>query len=58
MASAACHLLGGDAARATAWFLHQPLAGFGGRTAEELVAAGHAPAVLEHLAMLRDGGYP
>ena len=53
----AADLLGGDTPRAIVWFRHQPLAGFDGRTAEELVAAGHTDAVLAHLEMLRDGGY-
>ncbi len=47
----------GDHQRAIIWFLHQPLSGFDNKTAEELVAAGHADAVLEHLAMLSDGVY-
>ena len=47
----------GDDGKAAIWFRHQPLAGFGGRTAEELVAAGHAGAVLEHLDQLADGAY-
>ena len=55
--AAAAELLDGDVARAIVWFRHQPLAGFAGRTAEELVAAGHAHAVLAHLEMLRDGVY-
>lgn len=49
--------LTGDTGRAVVWFRHQPLAGFDGRTAEELVADGHAAAVLAHLEMLRDGIY-
>jgi uncharacterized protein (DUF2384 family) len=49
--------LTGDRARAIVWFRHQPLAGFGGRTAEALVADGHADAVKQHIEMLRDGGY-
>jgi uncharacterized protein (DUF2384 family) len=53
----AADLLGGDTGRAIVWFRHQPLAGFDGATAEELVAAGHADAVLAHLETLRDGGY-
>jgi uncharacterized protein (DUF2384 family) len=53
--SDAADLLGGDLAKAAIWFRHQPLAGFEGQTAEELVAAGHAKAVLMHLSMLRDG---
>ncbi len=53
----AADLLGGDVSKAALWFCHQPLAGFDGQTAEELVAAGHAQAVLTHLGMLREGGY-
>ena len=49
--------LTGDEGRAVLWFRHQPLSGFDGATAEELVTQGHGRAVLEHLAMLRDGGY-
>lgn len=51
----AAGLLGGDVARAALWFRHHPLAGFGGATAEGLVAAGHADAVLAYLRMLPDG---
>ena len=51
----AASLLGGDMARAALWFRHHPLAGFGGATAEGLVAAGHAAAVLAYLRKLRDG---
>ena len=47
----------GDRTRAIVWFRHQPLSGFDNKTAEELVAVGHADAVLEHLAMLSDGVY-
>jgi uncharacterized protein (DUF2384 family) len=53
----ASDLLGGDTARAIVWFRHQPLAGFDGQTAEELVTEGHMDAVLAHLETLRDGGY-
>lgn len=53
----AADLLGDDLDRAIIWFRHQPLAGFDGQTAEELVAQGHADAVLAHLRMLRHGGY-
>ncbi|MBV9249807.1 MAG: DUF2384 domain-containing protein [Acetobacteraceae bacterium] len=53
----AAELLGNDLGKAVVWFLHQPLAGFDGQTAQELVTAGQAQAVLTHLAMLRDGGY-
>ena len=54
--AAAAELIGDDA-RAAVWFRHQPLAGFAGRTAEELVSAGHGEAVLKHLDQLADGGY-
>jgi uncharacterized protein (DUF2384 family) len=54
--SAAAELLGDDD-RAAVWFRHQPLAGFAGRTAEELVTAGHGEAVIMHLDQLADGGY-
>ena len=47
----------GDDARAAVWFRHQPLTGFAGQTAEELVSTGHADAVLKHLDALADGGY-
>jgi uncharacterized protein (DUF2384 family) len=53
----ASDLLGGDDTRAVIWFRHQPLSGFEGQTAEELVAGGHIDAVLKHLAILREGGY-
>jgi hypothetical protein len=38
------------------WFKHQPIAGFGGKTAEELVEAGHADAVMWHLESIEQGG--
>jgi uncharacterized protein (DUF2384 family) len=47
----------GDEPRAIIWFRHQPLSGFDHKTAEDLVAAGQAKAVLAHLSMLADGGY-
>lgn len=47
----------GDTGRAIVWFRHQPLAEFDGTTAAELMAAGHADAVLAHLEILRDGIY-
>jgi uncharacterized protein (DUF2384 family) len=55
--SEAAELMGGDMPRAIVWFRHQPLAGFDGETAAELVAEGHADAVLAHLDVLREGGY-
>jgi len=53
----AADMMGDDLAKAAIWFRHQPLSGFDGQTAEELVAAGHAQAVVTHLSMLRDGIY-
>lgn len=53
----ATELLDGQQGRAIVWFKHQPLAGFDGQTAEELVAGGHAEAVLAHLELLRSGAY-
>lgn len=53
----ATDLLGGDVGKAALWFCHQPLAGFDGHTAQELVIAGHADAVRTHLAMLGQGSY-
>lgn len=47
----------GDQQRAIIWFRYQLLSGFDHKTAEELVTAGQADAVLEHLAMLSDGVY-
>jgi hypothetical protein len=37
----ASDLLGGNIAKAIVWFRHQPLSGFEGQSAEELVADGH-----------------
>jgi hypothetical protein len=54
---AAAEELAGDLDRAIVWFRYQPIAGHDGRTAFELVAAGHAEAVLAHLEDLRDGTY-
>jgi len=53
----ASDMMGDDLAKAAIWFRHQPLSGFDGQTAEELVASGHAQAVVTHLPMLRDGVY-
>jgi hypothetical protein len=53
----AAELLDGDLGKAVIWFRHQPLAGFEGETADELIAKGHAAAVLTHLHLLRQGGY-
>jgi hypothetical protein len=54
---AAAEELTGDPDRAIIWFRHQPIVGHGGRTALDLVEAGHADAVLAHLEDLRDGAY-
>ena len=52
----ASELAGGDD-RAILWFRHQPIAGFGGSTAEELVVAGHGRAVIDYLEALDAGSY-
>ncbi|KPF73739.1 hypothetical protein IP88_08775 [alpha proteobacterium AAP81b] len=49
--------LTGDADQAVVWFRHQPLPGHDGRTAQDLVEAGHSDAVLAYLEDLRDGSY-
>jgi hypothetical protein len=46
-----------DVGAAVLWFRHQPIAAFGGRTAEELVREGRADAVVRHLEALADGVY-
>lgn len=53
----AAAMLGGDLERAKVWFRYEPLAGFDHKTAEQLVAAGHADAVEVHLDMLTEGVY-
>ena len=53
----AADLMGGNEGKAVLWFLHQPLSGFNGKTAADLVLGGHADAVRAHLQMLRDGAY-
>lgn len=49
--------LSGDEGRAIIWFRHQPIIGFDGRTAEELVEDGRADAVIWYLETLENGGY-
>lgn len=49
--------LSGDEGRAIIWFRHQPIPGFGNKTAEELVEDGHADAVFWHLRGLEEGVY-
>jgi uncharacterized protein (DUF2384 family) len=56
MIATAAELIG-DEQRAVSWFRHQPLSRFDHQTAEDLVTAGAADAVLTHLRMLADGGY-
>ena len=50
-------ILIGDSIRAQTWYRSEALAGFDGRTAEELVGAGQADAVLRHLETLELGGF-
>jgi hypothetical protein len=46
----------GDVGAAIIWFKYQPITGFGGKTAERLVEAGHHEAVLWHLNSIEAGG--
>lgn len=48
---------GGDVGRAVLWFRYQPLPGFDGKTAEDLVSEGYAGAVRAYLQDLRHGVY-
>ncbi|EZP53334.1 MULTISPECIES: hypothetical protein [Sphingomonas] len=48
--------LSGDEGKAIIWFRHQPIAGFG-KTAEQLVEAGEAAAVLWTLESMDQGVY-
>jgi hypothetical protein len=50
------HWCGGKL-QAMAWYRAQPIPEFGGRTAESLVKAGHAPWVREHLDRIAMGGF-
>ena len=50
-------VLSGDPGRAVVWFRYQRISGLDNRTAEELVAEGHAEAVMDHLLDLEDGIY-
>jgi uncharacterized protein (DUF2384 family) len=49
--------MAGSMERASLWFKHQPLPGWGGRTAHDLVGAGEAQAVLDYLEASRAGVY-
>ncbi len=47
----------GGPAQAMAWYRAEPIAAFGGRTAEALVKSGHATAVRDYADHLATGGY-
>jgi transcriptional regulator with XRE-family HTH domain len=49
--------MAGDEARAAIWFKHQPLPGYGGLTAFDLVRDGRAQLVLDYLESVRAGVY-
>ncbi len=49
--------MSGSMDRASLWFKHQPLPGWAGKTARDLVAAGDAQAVLDYLEASRAGIY-
>ena len=49
--------MAGSMDRATIWFKHQPIPGWGGKTARDLVASGDAQAVLDYLEASRSGVY-
>ena len=47
----------GDEQRAAIWFKHQPLPGWGGKTAHDLVREGKSDRVLDYLESVRAGVY-
>ena len=47
----------GDEEEAVAWFKHQPIPGWAGKTAYDLVGEGEAPRVQEYLEAVRAGVY-
>ncbi|MFS0851398.1 hypothetical protein AB3M93_18310 [Novosphingobium panipatense] len=47
--------LTGDVSKAICWYRNEPIAGYDHKTAAELVAAGHAGAVMAHLHDLENG---
>ncbi|MGO4831775.1 antitoxin Xre/MbcA/ParS toxin-binding domain-containing protein [Rhizobiaceae sp. 2RAB30] len=49
--------MAGDESRAVIWFKHQPIPGWAGKTAYDLVAAGKAEKVLAYLEAVRSGVY-
>ena len=49
--------MAGDEGRAAIWFKHQPLPGWGGKTALDLVREGKSDRVLDYLESVRAGVY-
>ena len=49
--------MAGDENRATIWFKHQPIPGWAGKTAYELVSEGKSDKVLAYLEAVRSGVY-
>jgi hypothetical protein len=49
--------MAGDEGRAAIWFKHQPLPGWGGKTAYDLVREGKSDRVLDYLESVRAGVY-
>jgi hypothetical protein len=49
--------MAGDEGRAVIWFKHQPIPGWAGKTAYDLVAEGRAADVLSYLEAVRSGVY-
>jgi hypothetical protein len=49
--------MAGDEGRAAIWFKHQPLPGWGGKTALDLVREGKGAKVLDYLESVRAGVY-
>ncbi len=49
--------MAGDESRAVIWFKHQPIPGWAGRTAYDLVADGKGDQVLAYLEAVRSGVY-
>ena len=49
--------MAGDEGRAAIWFKHQPLPGWGGKTACDLVREGKSDRVLDYLESVRAGVY-
>lgn len=49
--------MAGDEYRAAIWFKHQPIPGWAGKTAYDLVAEGKADKVLAYLEAVRSGVY-